>query len=136
MRWLDDIIDSKDMNFSKLWEMVKGREAQHAAVCGVVESQTQFSSSTTDVGTCHGCCCSCLFLQFLLDTHNCKRGEGREGPEGGPGPSALSWVSAWAPPPGLPHLPSCPLPVVSDLLSEGGGGGHLQGEVRDAHGLE
>ena len=32
MRWLDDIIDSKDMNFSKLWEMVKGREAQPAAV--------------------------------------------------------------------------------------------------------
>ena len=37
MRWLDGIIDSKDMNLSKLWEMVKDREAWHAAPWGCKE---------------------------------------------------------------------------------------------------
>ena len=45
IRWLDGTIDSMDMSLSKLMvKMVKDREAWHAAVHGVIKSQTRLSN--------------------------------------------------------------------------------------------
>ena len=41
MRWLDGIIDAMNMNLGKLWEMMRDREAWHAAAHGITKSWIQ-----------------------------------------------------------------------------------------------
>ena len=42
-RWFDGITDLMDISLSKLWNLVKNREAWHATVHGIAKSQTQLS---------------------------------------------------------------------------------------------
>ena len=66
MRWLDGITDSMDMSLSKFREIVRDREAWHAAIYGAAKSWTQLKNNITRVaelkqrkGMDMICCCYC-----------------------------------------------------------------------------
>ena len=64
MRWLDSIVNSVDMSLSKLWEMVKDREACHISVHGVPKSQTWLRDWTTTIQEATSPICSKIVLAF------------------------------------------------------------------------
>ena len=64
VRWLDNITDSTDMNFSKLQEIVRDRGTWRAIVQGVTESQTRLNWTTMCVHTCV-CVCVCSYSTHM-----------------------------------------------------------------------
>ena len=68
MRWLDGVINSKDMSFSKLLEIVKDREAWRAAFYGVTESGMTKRLSNDNIYICGQNIFSSLFKRSLISS--------------------------------------------------------------------
>ena len=60
-RWLDGITYSTEMSLSKLWEMVKNKEAKHAAVHAVTESRTRLNNKQQQLGTHY---IKCVYIKW------------------------------------------------------------------------
>ena len=72
MRWLDGITDLMDMSLSKLWELVKDREARRAAIHGVTKSRTRLSNWTDMQPTIHELWYICIWpTGDVLKNHRC-----------------------------------------------------------------
>ena len=72
MRWLDGITNSMDVSLSKLWEIVKDREAWHAADHGVTKGWTQLSDWTATVERFQFSSVQLLSLVRLCDPMNTR----------------------------------------------------------------